>query len=140
MSHHDHAAGVKQHGAEAMGFDQDTTTHHFVLTKDGGYVQVTANDAQDDAGIAHIRHHLQEQEKKFAAGDFAAPEHTHSRVPPGVPAMQRLKGQIKYNVEPIDRGARLHIASKNPKAVVAVHDFLKFQISDHQTGDSTAIR
>ena len=140
MSHHDHAAGVKQHGAEAMGFDQDKTTHHFVLTRDGGYVQVTANDAHDDAGIAHIRHHLQEQEKKFAAGDFAAPEHTHSQVPPGVPTMQRLKGQIKYNVEPIDRGARLHIASRNSKAVAAIHDFLRFQISDHQTGDSTAIR
>ena len=138
MQQHDHSAGVKQHGAEAMGFDQERTTHHFALTKDGGYVQVTANDAKDDASIAHIRSHLQEQQRKFAAGDFAAPEHTHSQVPPGVPAMQRLKKQIKYNYEQIDRGARLRIASKDPKAVAAIHDFLKFQISDHQTGDSTA--
>ena len=140
ISHHDHCTDVKQHGAEAMGFDQDKTTHHFVLTNDGGYVQVTANDAKDDASIAHIRHHLQAQEKKFAAGDFAAPEHTHSQVPPGVPTMQKLKTSIHYRYQSIERGARLHFSSKDAKALAAIHDFLRFQISDHQTGDSTAIQ
>lgn len=138
MSHHDH--DVHKHGAEAMGFDQDKTTHHFVLTKNGGYVQATANDPNDDASITQIRSHLQEQQKKFAAGDFAAPEHTHSQVPPGVPTMQRLKASIRYRYESIDRGARLRISSKDPKAIAAVHDFLKFQISDHHTGDSTTIQ
>ncbi len=135
---HDH--DVKQHGAEAMGFDQDKTTHHFVLTNDGGYVQVTANDANHEASIAQIRAHLRQQQDKFAAGDFGAPEHTHSQVPPGVPAMQQLKKQIKYSFESIDRGARLHIASRNHKAIAAIHEFLRFQISDHHTGDSPNIR
>lgn len=140
MSHHDHSADVKQHGAEAMGFDQDKTTHHFVLTKDGGYVQVTANQDKDEGSIKQIRAHLQEQQKKFAMGNFAAPEHTHSRVPPGVPTMQRLKNRIRYRFEPIDRGARLHITSHNDEAVGAIHDFLKFQIADHKTGDPTNIQ
>ena len=140
MSHHDHSADVKQHGAEAMGFDQDKTTHHFALTREGGYVQVTANEAHDDDSISHIRFHLQEQQKKFAAGDFAAPEHTHSQVPPGVPAMRKLKARIRYTYQPLDRGARLLISSKDPKAVAAIHDFLRFQISDHRTGDPTAIQ
>lgn len=138
MSHH--SAEVKQHGAEAMGFDQDRTTHHFVLTKDGGYVQVTANDPKDDATIAQIRSHLRQQEKRFAAGDFAAPEHTHSQVPPGVPAMQKLRSQIKYTFESLPAGGRLRMTSKDPKAVAALHDFLKFQISDHQTGDPATVR
>ena len=137
-SMHDH--DVKQHGAEAMGFDQDKTTHHFVLTRDGGYVQATANDAKDDRSINQIRSHLQEQQKKFAAGDFAAPEHTHSQVPPGVPTMQRLKSAIQYRFESIDRGARLRISSRDPKAVAAIHDFLRFQISDHHTGDPTRVQ
>ena len=134
---HDH--DVKQHGAEAMGFDQDKTTHHFVLTRDGGYVQVTANDAKDDVSIKQIRTHLQEQAKKFAVGDFGAPERTHSQVPPGVSTMQKLKSAIQYRFQSIDRGGRLQIASKDPKAIAAVHDFLKFQISDHHTGDSAQV-
>ena len=135
---HDH--DVKQHGAEAMGFDQDKTTHHFVLTKAGGYVQATANSAKDAKSIAQIRTHLQEQQKKFAAGDFGAPEHTHGRVPPGVPTMQKLKAQMRYDYQEIDRGARLHLSSANLQAVSAIHDFLRFQISDHHTGDSTSIQ
>lgn len=139
-SMHDHSADVKQHGAEAMGFDQNKTTHHFVLTKDGGYVQVTAKDPKDATSTSQIRSHLQQQEKKFAAGDFGAPEHTHGRVPPGVPTMQQLKSQMRYDLQHIDRGARLHLTSKNPKAVAAIHDFLRFQISDHQSGDPTTVR
>ena len=140
MSHHDHSADVKQHGAEAMGFDQDKTTHHFVLTKTGGYVEATAKSAKDAKSITQIRTHLKDQQKKFAAGDFGAPEHTHGRVPPGVPTMQKLKTQMRYDYEQIDGGARLHLSSTNLQAVSAIHDFLKFQISDHQTGDSTKIQ
>lgn len=140
MSHHNHDADVKKHGAEAMGFDQDKTTHHFVLARDGGYVQVTANSAQDTTSIKQVRSHLQEQQKKFAKGDFSAPQHTHSRVPPGVPTMQRLRHVIRYSYEPIDGGARLRITSHNYQALAAIHDFLKFQISDHQTGDPMTLR
>lgn len=54
--------------------------------------------------------------------------------------MQKLKAQIKYAFQSLPGGGRLHMTSKNPKAVAALHDFLRFQISDHQTGDSTAVR
>ena len=59
-------------GEKAMGFSQTTTTHHFRLLSDGGYVQVQANDTADTASRDHIRMHLQEQAKKFAAGEFDA--------------------------------------------------------------------
>jgi len=139
-SMHDHAADVKQHGAEAMGFDQDKTTHHFALTKGGGYVQVEANDPKDDSNIKRIRVHLTAQVGRFSTGDFGAPEHTHGQVPPGVPTLQKLKSQIKYVFESLPRGGRLHITSYNPKAIAAIHDFLRFQISDHQTGDPTTVQ
>jgi len=71
----------------------------------------------------------------FAAGDFNAPMLIHDRVPPGVPVMQRLKAQIQYTFEPTDRGGRVRIASKHVEAIGAIHEFLKFQIEDHQTGD-----
>ena len=120
-----------------MSFSLTSTTHHFRLLSDGGYVQVQANSANDTANRDHIRMHLQEQAKKFSLGDFSAPELTHDRVPPGVQQMQRLKASITYQYEAIDRGGRLHISSKDPAAVAAIHDFLNFQIADHQTGDPT---
>ena len=50
--------------------------------------------------------------------------------------MTRLKTVIKYRFEPTARGGRVHITTANPDALAAVHEFLRFQISDHATGDS----
>ena len=136
MHHHD---AVNARGEKAMGFSQTATTHHFRLLPDGGYVQVQSNSADDAMNRDHIRMHLQMQAKKFAAGDFGLSEQTHDRVLPGTPQMQTLKSAITYKYEEIERGARLRISSQDPAAVAAIHDFLKFQIADHQTGDPTTI-
>ena len=135
--HHD---AMNARGEKAMGFSQTTTTHHFRLLLDGGYVQVQANDPSDTANRDHIRMHLQEQSKRFAAGDFSLSEMTHDRVPPGTPQMQTLKSAITYKYEEIERGGRLRISSKDAAAVAAIHDFLRFQIEDHQTGDPTTVK
>jgi hypothetical protein len=37
------------------------------------------------------------------------------------------------------RGARVRIATANAEAVEAIHDFLRYQIKDHQTGDSLEV-
>ncbi|MGH9524085.1 MAG: hypothetical protein ACRD3E_16300 [Terriglobales bacterium] len=141
MSQHaEHEKEMNARGEKAMGFSQMATTHHFILLSDGGYVQVTANDASDNNTVEQIRRHLMDIKTKFAAGDFSAPELTHGKIPPGVPAMRKLRGDIKYNVEFVDGGGRLHIASNNAKAIAAIHDFLKFQIEDHGTGDPTATK
>ena len=139
QSHQQHMADVKQHGAEAMGFDQEKTTHHFRLYKDGGAVEVAAKDPADTASIGQIRDHLKQQAKKFAAGDFGAPQHTHGQVPPGVETMTRLRSKIQYDFQSTKRGGRLHITTTDAQALAAVHDFLRFQIKDHATGDSTRV-
>lgn len=36
----------------------DKTTHHFILRKNDGVIQVSANDPNDDASKEHIRMHL----------------------------------------------------------------------------------
>ncbi len=48
----------------------------------------------------------------------------------------RARGTIQYHVENGERGARLRITTK---ALQAVHQFLRFQIAAHQTGDATEI-
>ena len=75
----------------------------------------------------------------FAAGNFRAPMLIHGEVPPGVPTLQRLKSEVTYRFEKTDRGARIRIATANPEAIQAVHEFLRFQISDHQTGDPAEV-
>jgi hypothetical protein len=131
---------VNKHGAEAMGFDQEKTTHHFRLLRDGGVVEVQANDPQDAATVELIRLHLRQQAKSFAQGDFAAPRHTHGKVPPGVATIKRLSREITHQFKETERGGELRITSANPAAVAAIHKFLRFQIGDHRTGDPTEVR
>jgi hypothetical protein len=139
-AHDQHMADVKKYGAEAMGFDQDKTTHHFRLHKDGGAVEAQANDSADTDSIAQIRDHLKQQAKRFAVGDFAAPQHTHGQVPPGVETMIKLRSKIQYEFQPTERGGRLRITTSDAQALAAVHDFLRFQIEDHATDDKTSIK
>ena len=131
----DHHAAVNSRGDRAMGFSHEKTTHHFRLAKDGGAIEVEANDPKNTESRDQIRQHLTHIAALFSAGKFDLPMFIHDRVPPGVPAMKRLKSQIKYEFENTDSGGRVRISSEDPAAVEAVHQFLRFQITDHQTGD-----
>jgi len=133
-----HAAMMKR-GDAGMGFSQEKTTHHFILLKDGGAIQVSANDPKDDASRGHIRMHLSHVAEMFSAGNFNAPMFIHDTTPPGVPTMTKLHSEIHYQYQQTDSGARIMIKSTNPKALQAVHEFLRFQIAEHQTGDSPEI-
>ena len=139
QGHGDHQSGVERRGDQVMGFGHDKTTHHFRLKSNGGVVEVGANDPKDVASRDQIRTHLKHISQKFAAGDFSAPMMIHAQTPPGVPVMKQLKSDINYQYEETDRGARVLIVTSNAKALAAIHAFLRFQISDHKTGDSTEI-
>jgi TusA-related sulfurtransferase len=131
-SHHDI---VEKHGDQAMGFPHDRTTHHFLLNPQGGTIEVNANDPGDKANTEAIRSHLSHIAVVFATGDFSTPMFVHDSVPPGVTTMQLLKAAVRYRYEEIPSGGRVRIESTDPVAVAAVHDFLRFQISEHQTAD-----
>ncbi|MFN7947648.1 MAG: hypothetical protein U0Z53_20025 [Blastocatellia bacterium] len=133
---HDHHAGVNKRGDEAMGFSQQKTTHHFRLKTDGGAIEVAANDSNDSASRDQIRQHLKHIARAFAEGDFSAPLFIHAQAPPGVPVMKRLKTAIKYQYEETEQGGRVRLLTSNAEALEAIHQFLRFQISDHRTGDS----
>jgi hypothetical protein len=146
MTHEEHMAQMKkdaemkQHGQMAMGFDQDKATHHFTLTANGGAIAVSANDAADQVTRDQIRTHLQEIAETFGHGDFEKPLMTHSEMPPGVAAMQRLKADITYTFEATDRGGAVRIATVNTEAQNAIHEFLRYQIREHATGDPLTVR
>jgi hypothetical protein len=135
-----HHAGVEQRGDHVMGFSHEKTTHHFRLYKDGGSIEVAANDPKDSASRDQIQMHLGHIAKMFAAGEFNAPMLIHDRVPPGVPVLQRLKAEVTYEFQKTERGGTVRITTANAEALAAVHEFLKFQIEDHRTGDPVAVR
>jgi hypothetical protein len=130
-----HHADVNKHGDQAMGFPHDKTAHHFRLRSDGGAIEITVNDSDDKTNTAAIRAHLSHVAGLFGQGDFSTPMFIHDTIPPGIETMRLLKAAIRYRFEELPTGARLSIESSDPVAVAAVHDFLRFQISDHQTGD-----
>ena len=136
----DHHAQVDARGDRVMGFDHAKTTHHFLLSTAGGSIEVTANSGEDKESRDAIRGHLAHIAKMFADGDFEAPMLVHDRVPPGVEAMKRKKGDIQWKYEEIENGARLVASTKDPEALSAIHEFLRFQIADHHTGDPGTIK
>lgn len=136
MSAASHHSDVEKHGDQAMGFPHDQTTHHFLQRPDGGAIEIMANDPADQANTSAIRGHLSHIAASFADGDFSKPMFIHDGVPPGVTTMKLLKAKIRYHYEEISSGARVRIESDDPLALAAIHDFLRFQIAEHQTGDS----
>lgn len=135
-----HREGVTARGDHAMGFSHQTTTHHFRLAKTGGVIDVSANDPKDSATRDQIRMHLSHIVKLFSDGDFNVPMFIHDTNPPGATVMARLRHEIRYRYLETARGAKIQITTPNPDAIEAIHAFLRFQISDHQTGDSTEIQ
>jgi hypothetical protein len=134
-SHAGRVAEMNARGEQGMGFSQTATTHHFLLMPDGGAIQVEVNDAKDAVSLDQIRTHLAQIAGAFAAGNFETPMFVHDQVPPGVAVMQKLKAEIAYKYEETQNGARVRVSTRNPEALAAVHDFLRFQIKEHQTGD-----
>ena len=133
-----HSEMVKR-GDHTMGFSHETTTHHFRLFKDGGAIEVQANDPADKASRDEIRMHLAHIAEMFAEGNFNVPMFIHSTTPPGAPVMKKLHDQIHYQFQQTEAGARVRIRTADKEALKAVHEFLRFQIAEHRTGDRADI-
>ena len=133
--------GTTDHrGAMVMGFDQDKTTHHFLLYEDGGAIDISVKDTTDAKNRDAIRAHLPHIAAMFGTGDFNAPMTVHdSRNVPGTATMAELKDKIAYRYVETARGGRVEIVTRDKNALAAVHQFLTFQIRDHKTGDPVTV-
>jgi hypothetical protein len=137
---HDQHAQMNARGDQAMGFDQNATSHHFYLYEDGGEIEVTVKNAKDKVNLDAIRSHLPHIAKMFAAGDFSTPHFIHAQDVPGSAEMKRLRDRIAYAYEDIPNGGRVRITTRFARALSAVHEFLRYQITDHKTGDSVEVK
>ncbi len=75
----------------------------------------------------------------FSNGEFSIPMFVHDQVPPGVRVLKEKRADISYGFEELPAGGSVRIKTTNPDALKAVHEFLRFQIEDHHTGDTTEI-
>jgi hypothetical protein len=134
-SKHEAMEHMNERGDKVMGFDHLKTTHHFLLRSDGGVIQVEANEGTDTESRDQIRGHLRHISKMFGEGNFTAPMLVHETNPPGTAVMKQLQDKISYEFEETEKGARILISTRDAEALNAIHDFLRFQIKEHVTGD-----
>lgn len=123
------------HAQHGMGFDQQRTTHHFILERAGGTIEVTAHDRADRTTTQQVRAHLRHIAVAFAAGDFNLPMLIHDKEPPGVAEMKARREHIVYRFEDIPSGGKVVIRTSDAKSLDALYEFLRFQIREHRTGD-----
>ncbi len=139
---HGKADGSAEHGAgvdgrhDTFGMSHATSTHSFRLFADGGAIELRAKDAGDRATIDAIRTHLQQVAAQFKNADFSTPAFVHGTKPDGVAQMERVRGDIRYRYEPLDAGGRIRITTKSAEALAAIHDFLRFQVTEHRTANT----
>jgi hypothetical protein len=140
---HQHDQGVKDRGAHVMGFDQDQTVHHFRLHADGGSIDIAVKQDGDAAtgaaNLAAIRAHLPHIAQMFGDGNFEAPMLIHATDVPGTRTMAELKNRLRFVYVETPQGGRVDIFTSDPRAIAAVHDFMRFQIRDHHTGDPLTV-
>jgi hypothetical protein len=134
-SKHEAMESMNQRGDKVMGFDHTLTTHHFLLRPNGGVIQIEANDRADKASRDQIRSHMRHIAKMFGEGDFSAPMLIHVQNPPGAEVMKKLKGRIQYEFSENAGGAFIRMSTGDPAALKAIHEFLRYQIKEHMTGD-----
>jgi hypothetical protein len=145
MTHEEHLAQMqkdgelKTRGAAAMGFDQDGAAHHFRLYATGGAIEVAASDAADQTTVGQVRTHLREIAGQFAAGNFGKAFATHGEMPPGVLTLERRKDAIAFRYEEMATGGRVRITTSDAEGTDAIHEFLRYQIREHATGDPLTV-
>ncbi len=89
--------------------------------------------------MSQIRQHLGHIATMFADGNFRAPMLVHDQTPPGVPVMRERKKSLNWKFVELQNGASVQVRTTDKQALEALHQFLKFQISDHRTGDPQGI-
>jgi hypothetical protein len=128
---------TSERGAMVMGFDQAKTAHHFRLYDDGGAIDIVVKSTSDTKDLAAIRSHLPHIAAMFGGGNFDAPMLVHdTKDVPGIETLAARKDKMRYSYVDTPNGGRVNIVTTDSAALAALHDFLRYQIKEHHTGDS----
>ena len=121
--------------SKALGIDADKISQHYYLVKNGGVIEFTSKDPADSATISAVQKYLEAQKDLFEKGKNETGSEIHGKVPDGVLTLKKLRNDITFFAVKTDGGAALRMFSVNTQARQAIQDFLKFEITEHKTGD-----
>ena len=122
---------VAVRGSKVMPFDLEQTTHVFQKLDDGGLQKVVVKDPSNGKQAALIQAHLKEEAEKFRKGDFSDPAKIHGEDMPGLVDLKAGAGEIEVRYTPLPDGAQIRYTTKDPKLVMALHQWFTAQLSDH---------
>ena len=122
---------VAKRGAEVMPFDLEQTTHVFQALEDGGLQKVVVKDPSNQKQIALIQSHLKEESERFRKGDFSDPAKIHGDDMPGLAQLKAGAKEINVRYSTLPDGAEIRYQAKDPKLVMAIHQWFSAQVSDH---------
>ena len=125
--------------SRAVGVSLDKMVLHYYLVKNGGVVELVAKDPADAATIESIQKYLQNQKDLWEKGKENVVTEIHGKFPEPAVTMKKLRNEITFYMAKTDNGGVLRMFSINDQARVAIQDYLKFEISEHKTGDSPTI-
>jgi len=124
--------------SKALGAGLDKVALHFYLVKNGGVIELASKDPNDTGTIEAIRKYLQSQKDLWEKGKDPVTE-VHAKAPESANLMRKLRNDITFYAAKTDTGAVLRMFSINEQARDAIQDYLKFEITEHKTGDSPTI-
>ena len=122
---------VAARGVKVMPFDLEQTTHVFQKLEDGGLQKVVVKEASNKKQIALIQAHLKEESEKFRKGDFSDPAKIHGEDMPGLAELKAGARKIDVRYTAMPDGAQIRYTTKDPKMVMALHQWFAAQLSDH---------
>jgi hypothetical protein len=122
---------VAARGAKVMLFDLEQTTHVFQKLEDGGLQKVVVKDPSNKKQIALIQAHLKEESEKFRKGDFSDPAKINGEDMPGLAELKAGARKIDVRYTALPDGAQIRYTTKDPKMVMALHQWFTAQLSDH---------
>jgi hypothetical protein len=61
-------------------------------------------------------------------------------MPPGVETLQKRKSAVTFLYEEMPEGGRVRMTTLDSKAMSTLHEFLRYQIREHATGDPLTVQ
>jgi hypothetical protein len=119
------------------GFESDRVNRHFYVLKNGGAVEITAKDANDESTIKAIQSYLKKESDMWTKGNFDTIAAVYGKAPEAIAQLKKLRDNVTYAAVPEENGAVVRMLTVNPMAKTAIHDYLRFQIDQLKTGDPT---
>jgi len=123
---------------KVSGFDSERVVRHFYILKNGGAIEVSAKDPNDEATVKAVQVYLKKESDLWTKGNFENQTAIYGRLPEGTPQLKKMRDEVTFEAVREDNGGVLRMFTVNPQARSAIYDYLRFQIDQLKTGDPTS--